>query len=84
MDTTTFIVPRGCAKAPAYLCTPLDDAMASRSPVLASLMSFEGITELPPEIVMSDLQTWAELRQEEAPEMSTEQLYHALKVFFNQ
>lgn len=81
MDGKSFIVPHGCANARAFLCTPLGDDTATRSTVLSTFMDCEGVVELPCGLGMSELRAWEELPPEQAPELSSGELFEALKVF---
>ena len=81
MDRTSFIVPHGHVQARAYICIPVQEEMATRSSVIASLMDCDGLVELPEGVQVSDVLTWAEFQPEQAPKLSTEQLSQALKVY---
>lgn len=80
MVNTSFIVPHELAQARAYICIPVQDAMASRSSVMSTLMDCEGVVELPAGVEVSDVLTWAETQPEDAATLSTNTLSHALKV----
>lgn len=76
----TLIASRASPSAPGHGFSSLDDATASRSTVLASLIYCEEHVELPPDVDISDLRKWEKLLPEKAPDMSPEELFHALKV----
>lgn len=79
MESTTFIIPRA-AKPRAFICIPLEESLADRSTVLASLMDVHGSVELPSGIDVSDVLTWAESVPEQAEDMDWEDLTHTLQV----
>lgn len=76
----SLIVPHGCSNARVFLCTPVDDFTASRSTFLTTLTEYEGIIELPKGFDASDLRAWANLRPNEAENLSASELGHALQV----
>lgn len=80
MDRTSFIVPHGHVKARAYICIPVDESMAIRSSVMATLMDCNGIVELPAGVEVSDLLTWADFQPDQASKLSVEQISQAMKV----
>lgn len=80
MAAASLIVPRGAPKARAYVCIPVDESVASRSSVIATLMNMEGFADLPDGIDVSDFLSWSESRPEEAFSLSAEELSCALQV----
>lgn len=80
MDENGFIFSPGSVRARTYVCVPVDESMANRSSVLESLMECNGRANLLEGVEVSDYLTWAEMKPKEAPNVSTEQLMHALKV----
>lgn len=77
MVQASFLVPHG-AESRAYVCFPVDSA-AQRSPVLTTLIEFDGVSELPDGLTTADLLAWADLQPERAHAMSVEDLTFALK-----
>lgn len=83
MEGSSFIVPHGQASiSQAYICIPLDEEMASRSSVMATLADIGGIVELPSGMEISDVVRWAELKPKQVETMTTEELIDALQVNF--
>ena len=80
MEGTSFIVPHGQERARAYICTPVDEAIAERSSVMRTLMEFEGFAELPPGVDVSDVLAWTDTYPDNASDMSPEELTQALQV----
>lgn len=80
MSNTSFIVPRGAARTRAYVCIPVEESVASRSSVIATLMDVEGFAELPDGVEVSDLLAWSDMRPDEASSLTADELSCALQV----
>lgn len=80
MAGISFIVPHGYAHARAYIGIPVEEALAQRSSVMATLMECEGVVELPDGVAVADFMTWSDFQPEEAATLSAEELTQALKV----
>lgn len=80
MSNTSFIVPRGAERTRAYVCIPVQECVATRSLVIATLMDVEGFAELPDGVDVSDLLAWSDMRPDEASSMSADDLSCALQV----
>lgn len=82
MHSTTFIVPRA-EKPRAFICIPVEEALATRSTVISELMDVHGVVQLPAGVDVSDVLTWADSNTEAAANMSWEELSHTLQVNIN-
>ena len=80
MGQINLLVTKGATKAPTYIGFPLDESIASRSSVIEALAEAGGLAELPEDIELEDILSWAELKPDQASEMSVDELTFALQV----
>lgn len=80
VENPCYLVTHGAARSSAYLCIPVDAALAARSPVLTSLMESSGMKELPEGVSPDSFQSWCTACPSDASKQEPEELAMALQV----
>eukprot|EP00892_Ulva_mutabilis_P002940 jgi/Ulvmu1/12647/UM094_0003.1 len=75
-----LILPHGAARSRAYVAFPVDDALAARSSVMATLVETEGIANLPEGLPTADFLKWCETKPDEASTLPAEDICVALRI----
>lgn len=58
VESPCFLLEHGTARSSVYVCIPVDATLASRSPVLTTLIESSGVKELPEGVTLDSFQTW--------------------------
>lgn len=86
LENPCLLLPHGCERSPVYVCIPVDPDLATKSPVIETLMEFDGFVELPEGIALDDFEAWAAIATEDPSQLALEELSLALQVcmqYFN-
>lgn len=75
-----WILPRGQPRRRAYVCIPVEDSLAQRSPVIETLMESGGIAELPDGVTVSGLALWSSMDPDLMSSRTTADIAQALQV----
>lgn len=75
-----WILPPGRPRCRAYVCIPVEDSLASRSPVIETLMEIEGIAELPDGVPVADFLSWSSMATDELSAFHADDVCQALRV----
>ena len=75
-----LLLPHGCERSPVYVCIPVDPGLATKSPVIETLMEFDGLVEMPEGIALDDFEAWAAIATEDPSQLALEELSLALQV----
>lgn len=62
------------------MCVPVEPELAKESPVLDTLMEFEGLVEMPQGVSLDDFERWATIVTEDPSKLDLTQLGFALRV----
>lgn len=75
-----WILPPGRPRCRAYVCIPIEDSLARRSPVIETLMEIEGIAELPDGVPVADFLSWSSMATDELSAFHADDVCQALRV----
>lgn len=79
-DNICLILPHGSGRSRAYVAFPVDERLASRSPVMETLIETEGIANLPEGIQASEFLKWCNTDIDAAASLPAEEVCVALRV----
>lgn len=80
LDNPCLLLPHLSKRSTVYVCIPVDTSIATRSPVLETLMEFEGTVEMPGGVSVDDFEAWAALSTDDPSALDEGELCLALKV----
>lgn len=80
LDKPCFLLPHGSERSNVYVCIPVDTGLATKSPVLETLMEFDGLVEMPEGISLDDFEAWAAIATQDPSQLALEELSLGLKV----
>ena len=80
LDKPCLLLPHLSKRSTVYVCVPVDTSIATRSPVLETLMEFDGPVEMPGGVSVDDFEAWAALSTDDPSALDESELCLARKV----
>eukprot|EP00892_Ulva_mutabilis_P007302 jgi/Ulvmu1/4944/UM205_0006.1 len=79
VESPCFLLPHDSQRSAAYICIPVDTEIAERSPVLETLIEYEGLVRMPAGITLDEFLARAALQENDVKELSDDELGLALQ-----